>query len=47
MKGAGRIEHVVDHRLSGHAVERLRLKGLHPGALAGGENRDVHVSHAS
>ena len=41
--GGGAVEDVLDHRLPGDAVQHFGQRGLHPRALAGGENDDVSV----
>ena len=42
-RARGGAEHVLDQRQSGRRVEHLGQRGLHPRALAGGQDDDVDV----
>ena len=42
-QGLRRLEHMLDHWLPGDRVQHFRQRGLHPRALAGGENDDMDV----
>ena len=39
------VEHVADHRRSGHMVQHLRPRRFHAGSLARSEHNDVDVGH--
>ena len=47
VQAGGRGEDVAEHRASGEAVQDLGGAGLHPGALAGGEDDDREQGHWS
>jgi hypothetical protein len=45
LKRVGRAQHVLDQWETAGRMQHLRLLGLHPGPLAGGEDDDVNVGH--